>query len=153
MWGLCGIGDVPHSNSHVEADSGGGDVSGLSAGHDIFDQQKFPKSHPLQITFRYPLTPHTILTWDTTLMNDNLYIEVPNGCLPDASKEAFVALLEYAEEVLQCRHAVVCFKADRMDRAVLMRTFMFLGFYLVPPGNELALAADKDCVFMVYKID
>jgi len=80
------------------------------------DQQKFPKSHPLQITFRYPLTPHTILTWDTTLLNDNLYIEVPNGCLPDASKEAFVALLEYAEEVLQCRHAVVCFKADRMDR-------------------------------------
>jgi ornithine decarboxylase antizyme 1 len=49
-------------------------------------------------------------------MNDNLYIEVPTGCLPDASKEAFVALLEYAEEVLQCRHAVVCFKADRMDR-------------------------------------
>jgi len=86
-------------------------------------------------------------------MNYNLYIEVPNGCLPDASKEAFVALLEYAEEALQCHHAIVCFKKDRIDRAMLIRTFMFLGFYLVPPGNELAPSSDKDHVFMVYKID
>jgi len=99
------------------------------------------------------LTQQTTLTWDTTLIYNNLYIEVPNGCLPDASKEAFVALLEHAEEVLRCHHAVVCFKKDRMDRATLIRTFMFLGFYLVPPGNELALAADMDHVFMVYRID
>lgn len=157
-WGLGGIGDVPHSdasNTNKDAEGGGGDDLGLSAGlpYDNYEHKDFPKNEPLKITFRYPLTPHTILTWDTTMMNNNLYIEVPNGCLPDASKEAFVALLEYAEEVLQCHHAVVCFKKDRVDRAILIRTFMFLGFYLVPPGNELAPTSDKDHVFMVYKID
>lgn len=60
-------------------------------------------------------------------MNKTLYIEVPNGCLPDASKEAFVALLEYAEEVLRCQHAIVFFKKDRMDRGKLVskRCFVF----------------------------
>jgi len=153
--GLGGIGDVPHTdaihNLTEEGGGGGGLSSGLAFDH---EHQEFPKNQPIKITFRYPLTQQTTLTWDTTLIYNNLYIEVPNGCLPDASKEAFVALLEYAEEVLRCHHAVVCFKKDRIDRAILIRTFMFLGFYLVPPGNELALApAEMDHVFMVYKID
>jgi len=154
--GLCRIGDVPHASDgpNLTAESGG-DVPSLSVDppYDNHELKEFPKNQATKITFRYSLTPHTILSWDTTLMNNNLYIEVPHGCLPDASKEAFVALLEYAEEVLQCHHAIVCFKKDRVDRAMLIRTFMFLGFYLVPPGNELAPAADNDHVFMVYKID
>jgi len=73
--------------------------------------------------------------------------------LPDASKEAFVSLLEYAEEVLQCDHAIVCFLKERSDRAMLIRTFMFLGFYLLPPGHELAMDKDGQLVNMVYKIN
>jgi hypothetical protein len=106
----------------------------------------------LVIRFRYAVTQQAILTWDTIFARNNLYIEVPNGLLPDASKEAFVALLEYAEEVLQCAHAIVYFRKDRVDRAILIRTFMFLGFQVVPPGNELAMSYDKDHVYMGYKI-
>jgi ornithine decarboxylase antizyme 1 len=148
--GLCGIGDVPHTGANQNLDGEGEGEGSLSP----FDheQQEFPINEPIKISFRYPLTQQTTLTWDTVLIKNNLYIEIPNGCLPDASKEAFVALLEYAEEVLRCQHAIVCFKKDRLDRAILVRTFMFLGFYLVPPANELALGV-ADHVFMVYKID
>ena len=76
----------------------------------------FAKNHPVKISFRYPLTSQTVLTWDTTLMRDNLYIGIPEGCLPDASKEAFVELLEFAEEKLHCQFAIVYFKKDRVDR-------------------------------------
>lgn len=108
---------------------------------------------PVQITFRYSLTPQNLLKWDTVLQNNNLYIEVPDGSLPDASKDAFVALLEYAEEVLQCNHAVVCFLKDRVDRASLIRTFMFLGFYVAPPTSEVVLNSHEDYIYMVYKIN
>jgi len=111
------------------------------------------RGQSFQITFRYSLTSQNILKWDTVLQGDKLYIEVPNGLLPDASKDAFVALLEYAEEVLRCTHAIVCFKKDRVDRATLIRTFMFLGFYVAPPNSELVLNSHEDFVSMVYRIN
>lgn len=159
MWpsvpGLCGIGDVPHPFTPTNSSQGGGGDGNV--GHSFTQEHReYAKNNPLKITFRYPLTPRTTLTWDTTLSKGNLYIEVPNGCLPDASREAFVTLLEYAEEVLKCKHAIVCFRKERHDRALLVRTFMFLGFYLVPPGSELAVTPhnkETEYVFLMYKID
>jgi ornithine decarboxylase antizyme 1 len=156
--GLGGIFDaLPLRISSVKTEgSGVGKTEQLSVSSPYIFHEKaneISKEDPLQITFRYPLTPQTVLTWETILLKNNLYIEVPNGLLPDASKEAFVALLEYAEEVLQCDHAIVCFPKDRLDRAILIRTFMFLGFYMAPPGNELALPSDKGYIYMVYKIN
>jgi len=124
----------------------------LSSSHHYISSE-LGKGQPLQITFRYSLTTQTLLKWDTVLQNNNLYIEVPNGLLPDSSKDAFVALLEYAEEVLQCNHAVVCFMKDRVDRATLIRTFMFLGFYVAPPNSPLVLNSHEDYIYMVYKIN
>jgi len=135
--------------------SGVGKGKELSVNHpyNIPCENELPKDQPVKITFRYPLTPQTVLTWDTILLKKNLYIEVPNGCLPDASKEAFVALLEYSEEVLNCEHAIVCFPKDRADRQILIRTFMFIGFFICPPGNELTLPSDKDHIYMVYNMN
>jgi len=145
---------VPHAVSSVMTESSGvGKADELQMSQSNNNQKNdMSREQSLKIRFRYALTPQAILTWDTILSNNNLYIEVPNGLLPDASKEAFVALLEYAEEILQCNHAIVYFLKDRVDRAILIRTFMFLGFYVVPPGNELAMPYDNDHVFMVYKI-
>jgi len=152
--GLGGGPDVPHTVSSVVTGSSGvgkADELTTSQSNNI---QKFGTSteQALKIRFRYALTPQAILCWDTVLLSNNLYIEVPTGLLPDASKEAFIALLEYAEETLQCNHAIVYFRKDRLDRAMLIRTFMFLGFCLAPPGNELAMPYDQDHLFMVYKI-
>jgi len=154
--GLGGGPDVPHtvSSACVTESSGVGKANELANQNQSSSTQKGDMSSDqiLKIRFRYSLTPQAVLTWDTILVRNNLYIEVPNGLLPSASKEAFVALLEYAEEILQCDHAIVYFLKDRVDRAILIRTFMFLGFYVVPPGNELAMPYDKDNIFMVYKI-
>jgi len=131
---------------------GVGKVEELSSDHHYIFHE-LASGQPFQITFRYSLTSQTLLKWDTVLQDNNLYIEVPNGLLPDASKDAFVALLEYAEEVLQCNHAVVCFMKDRVDRATLIRTFMFLGFYVAPPTSDLVLNSHEDYVYMVYNIN
>jgi len=149
---LSGIGDASHSGA-VTTETGDGVPNATVLNEAEQNEEDFTKTQPVKISFRYLLTPRTILNWHTLLINDNLYIEIPKGCLPDASKEAFVALLEYAEDVLHCRHAVVCFKKDRVDRDTLIRTFMFLGFYLVPPGSELAHPEATDIVLLVYKID
>lgn len=115
--------------------------------------QNLLESEPLKIIIRYPLTSQTVLTWETIYVNNNLYIEVKNGCLPDASKDAFVSLLEYAEDILRCQHAVIYFSKERSDRASLVRTFMMVGFLPAPPENPLVYNPDIKNVYMVYNID
>ncbi|GLH07785.1 Ornithine decarboxylase antizyme [Gryllus bimaculatus] len=65
----------------------------------------------------------------------------------------FVRLLEYAEDVLNCEQIIVCFCKDRPDRALLVRTFMFLGFAALPPGHPLTPSnADASQLFMLYNV-
>lgn len=104
------------------------------------------------LCFDVRLTDCVEVQWETMLMNGKLFVEIPNGILPDGSKESFVTLLEYAEETLGCSHVIVCFKKSRSDRASLVRTFMFLGFAAVPPGNPLVPAA-ADLMFLAYTIE
>lgn len=104
------------------------------------------------LCFQVSLTDSIQVTWDTILVDQKLFVEVPNGILPDGSKESFVTLLEYAEDHLKCSHVIVCFKRSRSDRACLVRTFMFLGFAVVAPGNPL-VPNSGDLLFMAYTID
>lgn len=105
-----------------------------------------------RLCFKISLADALHVTWDTLLIDRKLYIEVPTGILPDGSKESFVTLLEYAEEVLKCSHVIVCFKKTRTDRASLVRTFMFLGFAVVAPGSAL-VPMSSEHLFMAYTID
>lgn len=104
------------------------------------------------LCFEVSLADSLQVTWETLLVGRKLYVEIPNGILPDGSKESFVTLLEYAEEALKCSHVIVCFKNGRSDRASLIRTFMFLGFAVVAPGHPL-VPASKDRMFMAYTIE
>lgn len=74
--------------------------------------------------------------------------------MPDGSKEALIALLEAAEEQLNCEHVVVVFASDRADRPMLVRTFMFLGFEVLSPTSPIlptGLAVGNVC--MLYNIE
>jgi len=104
------------------------------------------------LCFEISLTDNIQVTWETVLVDRKLFVEVPSGILPDGSKESFVTLLEYAEDHLKCDHVIVCFKKNRADRACLVRTFMFLGFCAVPPGDQ-RVPICGDLLFMAYVID
>jgi len=94
------------------------------------------------------------LLWSVKLSNDSLYVELPQQ-LNDGSKEMFVNLLEFADDVLHCKHVIVYFDKTRSDRASLVKTFMFLGFHVLSPDNTLISSNDKDQdqLYMVYIID
>ena len=110
------------------------------------------ESQPVFLKFRLRIAENVEASWETVLKDHILYITVPNGTLPEGSKEGFISLLEYAEENLKCTHVIVCFKKNRSDRASLIRTFMFLGFQMLSPNHVLCPAA-PDYLAMAYVIE
>jgi hypothetical protein len=74
------------------------------------------------------------------------------GYLPQASKQGFISLLEFAEEDLGCESILVCIPKSCSDLASVMKTFMFLGFSVLPPVHELAPPV-PDKITMCYAID
>jgi hypothetical protein len=118
---------------------GVGGTTGIAAGDAVSN-----------LCFRVRLVGQEV-TWETLLIGKTLFIEIPADILPEGSKESFVTLLEYAEEVLTCTHVIVCFKKNRNDRASLVRTFMFLGFVPVAPGTH-RLAVSGDLMYLAYTI-
>lgn len=104
------------------------------------------------LSFTVHLAGQHKVTWETILMNRNLYVEVPNGILPEGSKESLITLLEYAEEKLCCEHVILCFCKSRSDRASLIRTFMFMGFAVACPGDPI-IPMVPEVMYMVYRID
>lgn len=92
------------------------------------------------------------VAWETIYADRRLFVEIPSSILPEGSKESLITLLEYAEEVLDCTHVILVFKKSRNDRASLIRTFMFLGFEVVVPGNPIVPYAD-DLMFLAYTIE
>jgi hypothetical protein len=85
-------------------------------------------------------------------------VDIPEGSLPDVSKEGFVALLEFAEGQLGCERVFLRFSSNRADIGNLRRTFMYLGFVIFPPASLSTVAPDverfvKHHALMVYVID
>ncbi len=91
-----------------------------------------PKTTTLKIHFRVSASPNYITVrsdedlkendpaqpslpgWDAVLWRGRLYVSVSADQLCHGSKEAFVSLLEYAEDVLRCEHVIVCLVKERL---------------------------------------
>jgi len=106
----------------------------------------------IRLTLTIQLTDNLEISWDALLVNNQLYIQIPTGLLEAGSKESFVTILEYAEDVLKCSHVFVFFDKDRQDRGVLVRTFMFLGFEVLAPENQLCTVS-RGSIFMGYNVE
>lgn len=166
--GLSGVPDVPHAAnvSFVTEGSGVGvssepPVSAKSLFSTLTDNRSNSVVNlnalantnvAVNLGFDICLVDKVHVKWETILRKGTLYVEVPSGILPEGSKESLVTLLEYAEEKLRCNHVILCFRKDRSDRASLIRTFMFMGFAVVPPGDPL-LPHSADIMSLVYKIE
>ncbi|XP_047735923.1 ornithine decarboxylase antizyme 2 [Hyalella azteca] len=103
-----------------------------------------------RLRFSFQLCEQTAVVWEAVLFKRCLYLQ-PGDSLPDGSKEAFVALLEFTEVHLQCRNIIVCLNKQARNRACLVRTFMFLGFAVVPPGHPLAPKGEY--LSLLYSLD
>lgn len=103
------------------------------------------------------VTEATYSVWDTVLNPENniLYVALPTVLLPEASKQSFITLLEFAEEKLDVDAVVLCMRKDRIDRPNLVRTFLFLGFQPLSPKSSLAppQASEDNNLFLIYKIE
>lgn len=163
MWGLCGYPDAPHaalSVSTVNTESCGVGIkqNQLSVSSHIVQEDELLKaiksSESLHLTFVVYLTESTSVKWETVVWRGCLYIRVPSCLLPEGSKEGFVSLLEYAEETLHCSNIVVCLSKDHSDRAMLVRTFMFLSFTVLAPTHSLVPpGSDVGNLYMLYAIE
>lgn len=112
------------------------------------------EEQPVRLVITTSLTPTLEARWQTVLWRQRLYVQVPDGLLPDGSKEGFVSLLEFAEETLQASHVVISLRKDRADRASLVRTFMFLGFAPIAPGSDIIpTRGDQDHLYLAYAIE
>lgn len=109
---------------------------------------------PVKVEFKICLTENTHTQWEAVVQGSSLYLRLP-GVLSSGSKESFMVLLDFAQEKLACNNCIVCVRKSRSDRAIVLRTFMFLGFQLIPPNSNLLPSELKhpDYVFMHYNME
>lgn len=113
---------------------------------------------PMRITIKLHITESKYTKWDTVLnpLNNILYVVMPEVLPPEASKQSFLSLLEFADEKLDVDAVVLCMRKDRPDRARLVQTFLILGFQPLSRKSPQAPPAEKvdnnNC-FLIYNIE
>ncbi|KAM3869661.1 LOW QUALITY PROTEIN: ornithine decarboxylase antizyme 2a [Diretmus argenteus] len=149
--------DAPHPQLKIPG--GRGTVRDQSLGVLLHKDEKLTvtqaapvSGNPPVLRFHYQLTECRSACWDTTLSADSLFLEIPAGLLVEGSKESLTALLEFAEEKLKVNYVFLWFDKSREDRLSIIKTFHYMGFELVKPGNPL-VPARPDLVYMVYCLD
>ncbi|CAB4069632.1 EXOC3 [Lepeophtheirus salmonis] len=79
--------------------------------------------------------------WEAVLWKGNLYISASAKQIREGSKEAFVRIIEYAEESLGASHVVICIDrhtiGEKEELRSILRCFLFMGFQPLAAGHEL----------------
>ncbi|KAJ6225822.1 hypothetical protein RDWZM_004367 [Blomia tropicalis] len=77
---------------------------------------KLSRQQAIKITLKITLLDSLTVQWESILFNEELFIRIPSNTSTDNSKEAFIALLEFAEEELYCKNVVVYFDKNKSNR-------------------------------------
>lgn len=120
--------DVPNNFSSC----GGGDLQSCSQFcDDLFGNCVNEDEVELRVFVRQ-LAEKMIVSWNTIQVKDQLYIKIPLN----ASKESFIALLDYAEENLQVCQVVACIERQQQNCNSTVKAFQFMGFELIQSGTH-----------------
>ncbi|XP_042268593.1 LOW QUALITY PROTEIN: ornithine decarboxylase antizyme 2a [Thunnus maccoyii] len=149
--------DAPHPQLKIPG--GRGTVRDHSLGVLLHKDEKLTvtqiapvSGNPSLLRFHYQLSERRSAFWDTALSEDSLFLEIPAGPLVEGSKEGLTALLEFAEEKLKVNYVFLWFHKSREDRLSIIKTFHYMGFEIVKPGNPM-VPARPDLAFMVYSLE
>lgn len=88
-------------------------------------------------SFEIKVTQNTNVKWDTIIFNRQMFVLVPTTLSQNGSRESFVALLEIAEEELDCESVVCCIQNKSSEKSTQIRTFMYMGFQPIPSASPL----------------
>ncbi|XP_061578344.1 ornithine decarboxylase antizyme 2a [Cololabis saira] len=152
--GLCGAPDGPHPPLKIPGGGGPGrdHAAVLHQGGGLTVLQPLPDSNPSLLRFSYRLSERRSAFWDAVLAEEGLFLEVPAGAPAEGSKEGLTALLEFSEDQLKVDYVFLWFHKSRDDRTSLIRTFHYMGFQMVKPGNPL-VPARPGLAFLVYSLE
>ncbi|CDQ98817.1 unnamed protein product [Oncorhynchus mykiss] len=68
--------------------------------------------------FHYQLSEQRNACWETMFTSDSLFLEIPEGSLPEGSKEGLTSLLMFSEEKLGVSHVFLWFSKSRVDQGI-----------------------------------
>lgn len=125
-------------------------LSTFENGHDESDEA----SDVEKVDYRFVLKDGNrhLATWNGSLHDKVLYLEPLVAEFPVGCREAFVELLDYAEETLGVRAVLVCIMKSKLVNNPILRLFMFLGFEVVHHSTCPLAPANDAYVFMAYSI-
>jgi len=104
-------------------------------------------------TVKWKVGEEAELAWRVKLLpGPRLLLHFDAGSLPDGSKECFVQLLEWAEEELEVSEVLVELDKSRSDLPLLLRTFSYFGFALLPPDKAAFFVDTTKYIAMTYAI-
>ncbi|KPP69916.1 ornithine decarboxylase antizyme 2-like [Scleropages formosus] len=155
--GLGGAPDAPHPLLKIPGGRGSGRDHLLSVLLYKDERLTVTQATPANGTtcflyFRHQLTECRTSCWESVLVADSLFLQIPEGHLPEGSKEGLILLLQFAEENLKVRYVFAWFSKNREDRLSITKTFHYMGFEMVKPGHPL-VPNQTNWLFMLYSLD
>jgi len=124
---------------------------GLAISDVNVQEDTLPHDSAVKICFSAAGVGGVLTSWSAVLWQSRLYVSVTGSQLADGSKQAFISLLEYAEEELGVTHVIACLDKSHHDNKNIIRNFLFLGFQPIAPGHEF-LPSNPNVVCFLYTI-
>jgi len=90
--------------------------------------------------------------WEAVLYQNRLYVAVTQLQLAEGSKQAFISLLEYAEDQLGVDHVIACLDNNNNNNKNVIRNFLFLGFEPLSPEHEFFPSSLPSVVCFLYTV-
>lgn len=124
---ILGAPDVPNSDTALRRHSSITSVNQSSKSTSKYvsqpisspsDLTKQSVNQAIKISLKITLLDSLTVQYESILLNQELFVFIPNITSAENSKEAFIALLEFAEEELLCKKLVVYFDKNKPNRSM-----------------------------------